>query len=126
MDTDLTAVEFNRSSNPLIGVVTGKNGTTLRTANGGLTFAATGSRTNQDIHALWRSVHETNNGVCRCLKWVFDCRPIIQGELWGQFALSGRANDYTAVQFTTDLTRISSPATMALILIDGKWGQYLR
>ncbi|MEX2513431.1 MAG: YCF48-related protein [Cyclobacteriaceae bacterium] len=117
MDTDLTNVEFNRS-NPLIGVVTGKNGTSLRTANGGLTFVATGSRTTEDLHAL-SFLHESNM-VFAVASSGYLIVSNNSGSSWG-IRLAGRANDYTAVQFTTDLRGFIT-GDNGLILLTGNGG----
>ncbi|MEX2565620.1 MAG: YCF48-related protein [Cyclobacteriaceae bacterium] len=117
IDTDLTNVAFNRS-NPLIGVVSGKKGTTLRTANGGLTFVATASRTSEDIHAL-SFLHESNM-VFAVASSGFLIASNNSGSNWG-IRLSGRANDYKAVQFTTDLRGFIT-GDDGLILLTGNGG----
>ncbi len=117
IDTDLTAVKFN-SSFPLIGVISGKNGTVLRTENGGLTFAEINSRTNQDLQAL--AFRPESNNVFAVASSGFLISSNNSGNSWS-VRLSGRANDYTAVQFTTDL-RGYLAGDNGLILLTGNGG----
>ncbi|MFC4872225.1 YCF48-related protein [Negadavirga shengliensis] len=99
IDTDLTRVVFH-PDNPLIGIIAGKNGTILRTANGGQTFAGIASRTTEPIHAV--AFRPQSNNVFAVASSGFLISSTNSGSSWA-VRLSGRANDYAAVQFTTDL-----------------------
>ncbi|SHM41070.1 Uncharacterized protein SAMN04488057_101364 [Cyclobacterium lianum] len=117
IDTDLTAVVFHPTL-PLTGLISGKDGTMLRTDNGGLTFVATNARTGQDLKsAAFRP--GTNNVLA-----VGNSGNLISsnnsGASWA-IRLAGRANDYTAVQFTTDL-RGYLTGERGLILLTGNGG----
>lgn len=117
IDSDLHQVLFNPAF-PQIGVVSGDNGTILRTDNGGLTFIAANSRTQQSIKGLaFRP--ETNNvlGVGSSGNLITSNN---SGASWA-IRLSGRANDYTAIQFTTDL-RGYLTGDEGLILLTGNGG----
>ena len=97
MDTDFSKVVFN-PSNPLLGLVVGKNGTILRTANGGLTFATVASRTSQAIDGI--SFRPHTNIVYAVAGSGVVISSTNSGGSW-TLRHSGRANDYTGVQFTT-------------------------
>ena len=99
MDTDFNKVAFNKT-NPLLGLVTGKNGTILRTANGGLTFATVTSRTTQSITGV--SFRQSSNVVYAVAASGVVISSTNSGGSW-TLRHSGRANDFTGVQFTTDL-----------------------
>jgi len=99
MDTDFNKVVFN-NSNALLGLVIGKNGTILRTANGGLTFATVSSRTTQSISGI--SFRQNSNIVYAVAASGVVISSTNSGASW-TLRHSGRANDYTGVQFTTDL-----------------------
>ena len=117
MDTDFSKVVFN-PSNPLLGLVVGKNGTILRTANGGLTFATVGSRTTQAINGV--SFRPNSNIVYSVAGSGVVISSTNSGGSW-TLRHSGRANDYTGVQFTTDL-RGYIIGEEGLILLTGNGG----
>jgi photosystem II stability/assembly factor-like uncharacterized protein len=117
MDTDFNRVVFN-GSNPLLGLVAGKNGTLLRTANGGLTFATVGSRTTQAINGI--SFRPNSNIVYAVAGSGVVISSTNSGGSW-TLRYSGRANDYTGVQFTTDL-RGYIIGEEGLILLTGNGG----
>lgn len=117
MDTDFNRVVFN-GSNPLLGLVAGKNGTILRTANGGLTFATVGSRTTQAINGI--SFRPNSNIVYAVAGSGVVISSTNSGGSWA-LRYSGRANDYTGVQFTTDL-RGYIIGEEGLILLTGNGG----
>ncbi|MEX2592837.1 MAG: YCF48-related protein [Anditalea sp.] len=99
IDIDLTQVTFN-PGDPRYGVVTGKNGTILRTSNGGLTFVAANSRTSQLISGI--SFRPNTNLVYAVAGSGVVISSTNSGGSWS-LRFSGRANDYTGVQFLTDL-----------------------
>lgn len=117
MDTDFSRVVFN-PGNPLLGLVMGKNGTILRTANGGLTFATVGSRTTQAISGA--SFRPNTNIVYAVAGSGVVISSTNSGGSW-TLRHSGRANDYTGVQFTTDL-RGYIIGEEGLILLTGNGG----
>src|SRR5690606_30032922 len=98
MDTDFIKVIFNKT-NPLLGLVTGKNGTILRTANGGLTFATVNSRTIHSILGIGFRVN--SNYVDAVASSGVLISSTNSGGSW-TLKLAGRANDYTGIQFTTE------------------------
>lgn len=117
IDTDLTDVVFHPSF-PLIGLVTGGNGTILRTDNGGLTFLAANTRTNQDVSSL--AFRPGTNNVLAVASSGFLISSNNSGASWA-IRLSGRANDYTSIQFTSDL-RGYLIGERGLILLTGNGG----
>lgn len=117
MDTDFSKVVFN-PTNPSLGLVVGKNGTILRTANGGLTFATVGSRTTQAINGI--SFRPHSNMVYAVAGSGVVISSTNSGGSW-TLRHSGRANDYTGVQFTTD-QRGYIIGEEGLILLTGNGG----
>src|SRR5690554_3366773 len=117
MDTDFNKVVFN-NSNSLLGLVTGRNGTILRTANGGLTFATVSSRTTQSISGI--SFRQNSNTVYAVAASGVVISSTNSGGSW-TLRHSGRANDFTGVQFTTDL-RGYIIGEDGLILLTGNGG----
>src|SRR5690606_26565996 len=80
--------------------ISGKNGTILRTVNGGLTFATAGSRTTQAINGI--NFRPNSNIVYAVAGSGVVISSTNSGGSW-TLRYSGRANNYTGVQFTTDL-----------------------
>lgn len=117
MDTDFSKVVFN-PTNPSLGLVAGKNGTILRTANGGLTFATVGSRTTQAINGI--SFRPNSNIVYAVAGSGVVISSTNSGGSW-TLRHSGRANDYTGVQFTND-QRGYIIGEEGLILLTGNGG----
>jgi len=117
IDTDLADVVFHPSL-PLTGLISGRNGTMLRTDNGGLTFLASNARTNQDIKTM--AFRPGTNNVLAVASSGNLISSNNSGASWA-VRLSGRANDYTAIQFTTDL-RGYLTGDKGLILLTGNGG----
>ncbi|WP_162343365.1 YCF48-related protein [Cyclobacterium salsum] len=117
IDSDLHEVVFNPAF-PQIGVISGDNGTILRTDNGGLTFSASNSRTLQGIKDLaFRPETNSVMGVGSSGNLIASNN---SGGNWA-IRLSGRANDYTSIEFTTDL-RGYLAGDQGLILLTGNGG----
>lgn len=117
IDTDFTGLTFNRN-NPLIGVIIGKNGTMLRTINGGLSFIQVVSRTVQDINAI--DFRQETNNVFAVANSGFLVSSANSGASWA-IRLSGRSSNFTAVQFTSDL-RGFIVGEQGLVLLTGNGG----
>lgn len=117
METDFNKVVFNKS-NPLTGLVIGKNGAILRTVNGGLTFASVGSKTDETIRGI--SFRQNSNIVYAVGGSGLVISSVNSGGNWA-IKYSGRANDYTGVQFTNDL-RGYIIGDKGLILLTGNGG----
>lgn len=117
MDTDFSKVVFH-PDNPLIGLVAGKNGTILRTVNGGLTFATAGSRTTQGINGI--AFRPNSNIVYAVAGSGVVISSTNSGSSWS-LRYSGRANNYTGVQFTSDV-RGYIIGERGLILLTGNGG----
>lgn len=117
IDSDLHRVVFNPAF-PQIGVISGDNGTILRTDNGGLTFSASNSRTLEEIKGLaFRPATNNVLGVGSSGNLITSNN---SGASWA-VRLAGRANDYTAIEFTSDL-RGYLTGDLGLILLTGNGG----
>src|SRR5690606_23392714 len=99
MDTDCNKDVFN-PGNPLSGVVHGKSGTILRANNGVLTFATTNSSTTQSLLGI--GFRPSSNVVYAVAAGGVVISSTNSGGSW-TLRFSGRANDFTGVQFLTDL-----------------------
>ncbi|HSJ69430.1 MAG TPA: YCF48-related protein [Anditalea sp.] len=98
VDVNFTKVAFSRA-NVNIGLITGENGFLMRTANAGLTIAAVGSRTVQDILGL--SFRTNSNVVFAVANSGVVISSTNAGGGWA-LRLSGNNNNYTATQFKTE------------------------
>lgn len=117
MDRDFNKVVFSKI-NPMIGLVTGSHGTILRTTNGGLTFATVTSRTTHSIQGV--NFKANTNQVDAVAAGGVLISSTNAGGRW-TLRMSGRANDYTGVQFVTDL-RGYVIGQNGLILLTGNGG----